>query len=328
MTKDFTENGSKTYKLQNSKAPSADTILYHLNKFGDIEEIENLFYKVFDKIFEIAKRENKLLNRIKVDVAIDLTDQLYYGDKNDFMVCETKPQKGTTHCFRFATINIVVAGKRFTLLALPMHKFTTKEEVVEKLINYAKSKVSIRYVFIDRGFFNVKILRLLFNLKVKFLMPAVQNRAIKQLVKKYEGKFCKIIDYTMKGLKDHVKGEGERKTVTFKLVLIDDKQGIKRTWATNLVVCEPTANYLFQWYGKRWGIETSYRVKGDFRARTTSKNYLIRLFYFMFSVCLYNLWILANLIIGIIFGYTSAKPLVTAKFFGTMLYSLKLEGIT
>jgi len=42
-----------------------------------------------------------------LDVAIDLHEWLYYGNKNDFMVCETKPQNGTTHCFRFATINIV-----------------------------------------------------------------------------------------------------------------------------------------------------------------------------------------------------------------------------
>jgi putative transposase len=321
MTKDFTENGSKTYKIQNSKAPSADTVLYHLNKFEDIEEIEDMFYKAFDKIFEIAKKENKLLNRRKVDVAIDLTYQLYYGDKNDFMVVETKPQKGTSHCFRFATINIVVAGQRFTLLALPMHKFTTKEEVVEKLINYAKIKIRINYVYLDRGFFSTELIKLLNNLKIKWLMPAIKRRKIKTYIDKYSGVFSKVIKYDMEH--HHTKSK-----TSFNLVIVDNKEGKKCLFATNLDIPEQLAAYLFRWYSNRWGVETSYRVKGDFRARTTSKNYLIRLFYFMFSVCLYNLWILANLIIGIIFGYTSEKPLVTAKFFGTMLYSLKLGGIT
>ncbi len=74
-------------------------------------------------------------------------------------------------------------------------------------------------------------------------------------------------------------------------------------------------------YSKRWGIETSYRVKGDFKPKTTSKNYVVRLFYFMFSVCVYNLWILANIFIGVMFGKIVKKPLITAKMFGTLLYT-------
>ena len=321
MTKDFTENGFKTYKLQNSKAPSADTILYHLNKFEDIEEIEKIFYNVFEKIFEIAKKENKLLKRRKFDVATDLTDQLYYGDKNDFMVVETKPQKGTTHCFRFATINIVVAGQRFTLSALPMHKFTTKEEVVEKLINCAKSKIGINRVYLDRGFFSASLIKLLNSLKIKWLMPAIKRKNIKTYLDKYSGVFSKVIKYKM----EH---HDTRDIATFNLIIVDSREGKKCLFATNINIPEQLAAYLFRWYSNRWGVETSYRVKGDFKARTTSKNYIIRLFYFMFSVCLYNLWILANIIIGLIFGSIPEKPLITAKLFGTLLYSLKTEGIT
>ncbi len=321
MTKDFTENGSKTFKILNSKSPSADTILYHLNKFEDIEEIEKIFYNVFEKIFEIAKKENKLLKRRKFDVAIDLTDQLYYGNKNDFMVVETKPQKGTTHCFRFATINIVVAGQRFTLLALPMHKFTTKEEVVEKLINYAKSKIGVNRVYLDRGFFSASLIKLLNSLKIKWLMPAIKRKNIKTYLDKYSGVFSKVIKYEME---HHDTGD----QATFNLVIVDSREGKKCLFATNINIPEQLAAYLFRWYSNRWGVETSYRVKGDFKARTTSKNYIIRLFYFMFSVCLYNLWILANIIIGLIFGSIPEKPLITAKLFGTMLYSLKPEGIT
>jgi len=85
---------------------------------------------------------------------------------------------------------------------------------------------------------------------------------------------------------------------------------------------------LFLLYGKRWGIETSYRVKKyAFRGKTTSKNYMIRLFYFMFSVLLYNLWILADLLIWLhLHGFIGTKHLVTSKYFGTLLMSIDPGG--
>ena len=85
---------------------------------------------------------------------------------------------------------------------------------------------------------------------------------------------------------------------------------------------------LFLLYSKRWGIETSYRVKKyAFRGKTTSKNYMIRLFYFMFSVLLYNLWILADLLIWMhLHGSIGVKHLVTSKYFGTLLMSIDPGG--
>jgi hypothetical protein len=67
------------------------------------------------------------------------------------------------------------------------------------------------------------------------------------------------------------------------------------------------------------GIETSYRVKGEFKPKTTSKNYVVRLFYFLFSVCLYNLWVLSSIFIdSFIRIYRITKPLISAKFFGAL----------
>ena len=81
---------------------------------------------------------------------------------------------------------------------------------------------------------------------------------------------------------------------------------------------------LFLLYRKRWGIETSYRVKKhSYLPKTTSKNYLVRLFYFMFSVLLYNLWILADILIWLaLFGVIKESHLLTSKYFGTVLYMI------
>jgi putative transposase len=111
-------------------------------------------------------------------------------------------------------------------------------------------------------------------------------------------------------------------STTFNLVIVEDETGIKRSFATNLNMDKKDAFSLFNLYDKRWGIETSYRVKGEFKPKTTSKNYVVRLFYFLFSVYLYNLWVLASLFIGAILGkFIIKRPLITAKVFGTLLYT-------
>jgi putative transposase len=318
MNHDFTENGSKTFRfVKKERTPSADVLLYHISKFK-LEEVKFMFQKVFEKIFEIANK-NKVFKKRRLDVAIDLHDWLYYGDKNDSMVVETKPKKGTTHCFRFATINIVESGKRFTLLALPMNVFDRKHKIVDELINYAKKKIKIGNVYVDRGFFSIKVIDVFKKHNLKFLMPAKKDRKIEQLVKNYDSPT--IINYTLGG-KYYIQGQ-----TTFKLVIVNDENEIKRVFATNLHVNENNAHSLFGKYAKRWGIETSYRVKQDFKARTTSKRYVIRLFYFLFSACLYNLWILVNIIVGmLILKFIPKEPFIRAKMFGVILYTFIDHG--
>ena len=50
-------------------------------------------------------------------------------------------------------------------------------------------------------------------------------------------------------------------------------------------------NYIHQDYRKRFGIETSYRLKNTCRIRTTTKNPMIRLLYVGISFLMVNIWI-------------------------------------
>jgi len=110
--------------------------------------------------------------------------------------------------------------------------------------------------------------------------------------------------------------------------LVDDEEGIKRAFITNFHIPEQLAHYLYTWYSKRWGIETGYRVKKySFRSKTTSKNYFIRLFYFLFSVLLYNLWILIDILVCLsILGYFNGDHLITSKYFGNLLLVIDPGG--
>lgn len=314
---DFAEDGSKTFReTVKYRTPDADTLLYHIEKYEDINAVQDMFLKAFEIIYKIAKTANMFPR--KVDVAIDYTDWYYYGNKNDYMVVEKKPEKGTSHCFRFATIIVVEAGERFTLLALPVGKFDSKEKIVRKLIEYTRGKININKAYFDRGFFSIDVINLLKELGVNFIMPAIENKDIERHCNAVSAPFV---------VKDYVMGTKPEHSASFNLGIMPKKingRELKIPFATNIKITQNEvclAEKLFNLYSKRWGIETSYRVKKAFRPKTTSKNYIVRLFYFLFSTLVYNLWIIVNILVGnSLMKKLPEKPHATAKLFGTVLY--------
>ncbi|MBI2499680.1 transposase [Candidatus Woesearchaeota archaeon] len=236
------------------------------------------FISIFDIIFNFAKQNYKLLNRRKVNIAYDIHKLPYYGDKNDPYIVEGKPERGTTHFYQFLTCSIVIAGQRFTIDAIPIHKFDNLSGLLDESLIRVKPKVKIDQAYFDRGFDRAKIINLIKSHRIKFIMPKIRKETIKAYLRKSEDCSARIIN-------DFEIGKNEKATVN--LILVDDEEGIKRAFITNFDIPVQLTHYLYSWYGKRWGIETAYRqFDHDFKARTTSKNYHIRLFYFLFSVCL------------------------------------------
>ncbi|MBU2634457.1 MAG: hypothetical protein KJ674_04395 [Nanoarchaeota archaeon] len=319
QTHDFCNNGSLTFKElnQDKEAPHGNTLLYHFRKLKSLDQLKISFETVFDVIFNFAKRNYKELRRRKLDIAIDIHKIPYYGNKNDPYVAEGKYERGTTHFYVFITCSIVVAGKRFTLDALPIHKLDSLEDLVNKIIKRAKSKINIDKVFLDREFDKPNIINVLKKNRVKFIMPKIRSKTVKAWMRKSENCKARVIkDFEI----------GKNKAVV-NLILVDDKESIKRAFITNFDIPFQLTHYLYSWYSKRWGIETSYRnMDHDFKPRTTSKNYCIRLFYFLFTVCLYNLWVLVNICISLtLYGRVLEKPIITAKLFSIVLYKVSVK---
>ncbi len=322
MTRDFAENGNKTFKeLRQCGCPDADTLLYHLKNYPHHKQLYKMFITLFEIVWEMTRKANIFDIRKRYDVAVDFTEWYFYGDRGAPMVVGKEPDRGTTKCYKFATINIVEAGKRFTLLALPVGPFDEKEKLLRKLLNYAQERIKIRRVYVDRGFFDSKAIKIFNNFLLKYLMPATKIPTIKD-----------IIEITPA---PHVITDFEMKDITFNLLIVEEDlengQKVKRAFATNEEYNENDVTLterLFNLYGRRWGIETTYRVKKhSYLPKTTSKEYFIRLFYFMFSVLMYNLWILADILVWLaLFGIVEKDHLITSKYFGTVLYTIDPRG--
>ncbi len=316
---DFAENTSNKLNAKSVTMPNADTFLYHVKKSGKKRTMTEKFSEASDFLWNETKACNLFRNR-KHMVSIDYTYIPFYGDRSTSMVVGKKPEKGTSFGFCFATLNVIEAGRRMTLDAVPVGTFDSMDRVVERLLKTARKKIKISCVCLDRGFFSADVIKKIDSMGFKFIMPAIRNEKIKRLMESMPVPYA-ITDYEMgdctfnlvfaEGKKDR---EGNRMKICFATNI--GAKGNNRNLAENLV---------FR-YNKRWGIETSYRVIGDFRARTTSVNYLVRLFYFMFSVIVYNLWVVANaLIILSLLKREICKPVVPTKFFCSFLLPFVLS---
>jgi putative transposase len=256
-TKDFAENGSHSLKVDRERVPQGETLLYHLKNYNNTNQIKRIFSTVFEINWQIARKMN-LFNR-PVDVGIDFTDIPFYGDKNVPMIVEKQPGDGTTHCYRYATINIVDRNKRFVLLAVPYGKFDNKERILHQLLSYTLQRIKIRRLYADRAFFTSTCIEIFKRYHIKFIIPATENNRVKKLLEIMDAPSI-VRDYEMKNTRFHI-------------AIAQDEKMISRAFATNIEFNERDvgfSSYLFNLYGKRWGVETTYRVlKHAFWAKTT-----------------------------------------------------------
>lgn len=85
-------------------------------------------------------------------------------------------------------------------------------------------------------------------------------------------------------------------------------------FATNLPIGPEEAESFCRCYSRRWQIENEYKsIKNDFLAKTSSKDYRVRLFYFVFAVLLYNIWRLTDFLLKAgVDGEMDYAPVLTA----------------
>ena len=337
------EGGSQMLELAAILGPNADTLLHHLAKFTTAE-ILALTDQINAVILRLAQRHfRRGFWKKAFPVAIDCTDNPFYGDRTTPGIVGGKKKGGTNWFYRFAALTLIQPHLRFTLAEYPVLPLENLVEVVRKLISKAEAVIRIKEIEVDRGFFNTKIVQFLTEGHYKFLMPAVKNTPIKEAIHAYhQGTGPSCFAYQFKAAKA---GEGNKPFTVF-LVKGDQKEAPRRknaqkppdpvdlyhVFATNKKVrnhAPQALQRLADQYRARWGIETGFKMVNLFHIKTTSTNFVIRLFFQLFAVVLYNLWILLNLLqqskhqIGYILPTPRVKMLLLLK--SLQILASKLE---
>lgn len=246
--------------------PQADDLFYHIKKLS-VEQTQTLF----DALIKQNVKKARLLNllRKRVWVAVDITTDPFYGKPNSF-TRGGKEKAGTHWGYQYATASIVQDGRRLIIAALPFTPLDSLDDVLERLLAKCCGLVRIECLLLDRGFFGSPVLRVLEREKLDYVMPGVKNKAIKRLASGLTA-FPATVERELNGF-------------PIRLVFVKDEEDV-------LVFCTNRACWrskLTEYYAKRWGIETSYRVCDGLQAKTCSRSVVVRMFLTYFAIALYN----------------------------------------
>ncbi len=266
---------------------SGRNVRYHLSKIDNFPELEKEVNQAL--ISKLPRRIKKKKHKL----AIDLNLIPYYGtsrEKDEDYIYRSQAKNGTCSFFAYATIYIIAKNKRLTIAIIGVKKSYTSVALITYLLEKINSlKIEIKTLYLDRGFYSSAVIRWLIALDIPFIMPAIRN-----------GKTGGVNQYLTGGKSyktTHTLNKNKENEVTFPLWIVckylkgnRGKFGIEYLPYVVYKV-KISLDYIHQDYRKRFGIETSYRLKNLCRIRTTTKNPLIRLLYVGISFLLVNIWI-------------------------------------
>jgi len=249
--------------------------MYKLTKYLSADRMLDRLHNVsFEAISKLVEKKNKKMHLPKkVILALDFTEKSYYGDKNH---PEVMGSKGGKYVRRFLEMSTVKPA--LFINALPVNQLTNdKKSLITELLDafYERfKKTRIDLLLLDRGFFSKEVVTLLVKKNVKFIMPAVKNKAIARLIDLYkEGEIKDSICYQFGNTK-----------VYLKFIKIEDDVLV---YMTNTTKSPMTVHIA---YKKRWQIETNFREQNKYLFKTNTKNFTIRYLAFVLAGLLFNLW--------------------------------------
>ena len=230
---------------------------------------------------EMIKRFVKYKRFGKVDLAIDITKEQFYGKTRNFHIyhcgedCESKAE------FHYIVVSIVNADKNIPLMALPVTLGCYRAELIEELLSFVKTLLRIRLVLLDRELIGAEIIHTLQRLKVDYLILARKYEVTRYMLEAV--KDIEIIEHDMSYDKDKSKWKLKTNQVLIK--------GEKYDWCFFTSLYLKDAKYYISLYKKRWQIETNFRVEDEAKIKSKSVNYLVRYFYFMLELLLHAIWL-------------------------------------
>jgi putative transposase len=270
-----------------TEVAASNTIYYHLNKLDNLEKLETDIN---------AALKSKLLPKIAkthLSLTIDLNLIPYYGEpslEEEPYIYRSEAKLGTCSFYAYATLCILNRDKRFTLAIRAIRKQETIVATLTYLLaELDRCNLQVKKLYLDRGFFTVPVIRWLKALDIPFVMPAIRRGKQGGINQFLRGKKSYKTTYTM------TNKNGD--SVTFELAIIckyrkgqRNRKGIE--YLAYVTYKLPTSlHHIHTSYRKRFGIESSYRVKNICRIRTISKKPTRRLLFIEISFILVNIWI-------------------------------------
>lgn len=225
----------------------------------------------------------RLLREKPLPVALDIHRRPYYGDRRTPGVTGGKAEAGSSWFWSYATVTSLLPGHRHTLALTAVDPSDTLTDILERLLaQVGWSGVRVRYVLLDRAFYAVGVVNALSRRRMRFIVPMVR-RGVE--AKKFFRRGCR-------GWFDHTFGSRRREegTARVRVAVVAGPDGNRPL----VFACSGGFGALPDValrYGRRFGIESSYRQLGECLAVTTSRDVVYRLLLVGLSVLIRARWV-------------------------------------
>ena len=236
-------------------------------------------------------------------IAIDFTLIPYHGQPacHEREIRRGQPKHGTTHFHAYATAYVVQHGQRYTLAMTYVFGDEHVKDVVQRLLQQVRALgVKVRFLLVDKEFFNVDVVRYLQAARYPFLMPAFARgrkpkRPRSDSLHALAARKCS--GWGRYSWKSHA---GKRATVNIAIVCRNyrgqrGRHGRRTQLYAYWGLRPGTARWVHETYRKRFGIESSYRQLNECRIRTSTRKPLFRLLFVGFALILRNVWVWCHL---------------------------------
>jgi hypothetical protein len=249
--------------------------------------------RALNRMFHQQLHPSLLKGKRGYNIAIDLTLIPYHGqpyrDKKE--IVRGAPKSGTTHFHGYATVSIVHDNQRFVVALRFIEYGEEMADIVRWLIKRVKSlKILIQRVFLDKGFCSKPVFKVLDQHILSRVVPIPVRGKSGGVRCLFQGKSRKTT-YTFHSLKY---GAYTVQAVVTKRYSKGRYGRHSSKWFAYAVAGLPpgiTPAQVFELYRQRFGIESSYRQMNQVRARTSTRNPVIRLLLVGLAFVIFNLYI-------------------------------------
>jgi len=310
----FIETTVNELSCFSKKICSADTVINRIKTYGwrnVLLDFKTINLQLFKEWIDRPKG--------KVYLAVDYHDvPRYVKKKRDWKsrmkkcddidkLVHSRKQSGTHSFHRIISVDIVEDDK-FTVDFNPVFNDYDQGKLSVSLIKNIEKMIDIKAVLMDRGFFRAVTVDILYRNSISFVIRVIRTKRINRFLEEFKEnkRTWHVYDYEINKTA-HGKSDRRGTQVKTTLVIVDnstvesipadkyDENDRYFIFITNLPVdSQEIAFQLARDFRKRWRIENGYKTKKQFRGKTCSLSYAVRLFLILLSFILYNLWVSIN----------------------------------
>jgi putative transposase len=227
------------------------------------------------------------------NLAIDLTLIPYHGQPyaDEKEIVRSMPKSGTTHFHGYATVSIVRDNRRYVVALRFIEYGEEMAEIVRWLLKRLKAlKIRLRRAFLDKGFCSKPVFKVLGQHKLSYVIPIPVRGRSGGVRRLFQGQSRKTT-YTFNSPKH---GQYTVQAVAVKRYAKGRYGRHQCKWfayAVSGLAATILPAQVFELYRQRFGIESSYRQMNQVRARTSTRNPVIRLLLVGLAFVVFNLYI-------------------------------------